>query len=187
MSQQLQPQSTETTTALLSNDVSEAAAFGIPARPIAGLPLRRIIPQDVHAIMDYAGGAACLAASIMSDAPSAKLTNAVLASASTGVSLLTDYNLSVAKVVPIEVHEVIDYVWGLGNVLSPFLFGYYRKEKLASTIQIAFGLGTIAASLVTDYRAVRGVTWGNMTRDDADGADGAVTERAMSAASEAAR
>jgi hypothetical protein len=38
------------------------------------------------------------------------------------------------------------------------MLGYVKKDPIASIIQIAAGLGTIALSLFTDYRADRGVT-----------------------------
>jgi hypothetical protein len=84
------------------------------------------------------------------------MANSSLSAASTGVAVLTDYKLSLAKVIPIEVHEAIDYAWGLSNVMAPFALGYYRKDKMVSWVQIALGMGTIAASLFTDYRAFSG-------------------------------
>jgi hypothetical protein len=126
---------------------------GARSKSLLGLPVKRIIPQDVHSMIDYAGSATGLVAAYCANTMRARMANTTLSAASTGVSLLTDYKLSLARIVPIEVHEAIDYAWGLGNVLSPFAFGYYRKDKVVSVIQIALGLGTIAASLVTDYRA----------------------------------
>jgi hypothetical protein len=129
---------------------------GAPSTPLLGLPVQRVIPQDVHSLIDYAGGAAGLLAASVANTTRARVANSSLSMASTGVALLTDYKLSLAKVIPIEAHEVIDYVWGLGNVMAPFALGYYRKDKLVSWVQIALGMGTIAASLFTDYRAFSG-------------------------------
>jgi hypothetical protein len=129
---------------------------GAPSRPLMGLPVRRIIPQDVHSLIDYAGGAAGLLAASLASTTRARMANATLSTASAGVSALTDYKLSLAKVIPIEVHEVVDYAWGLSNVLAPFALGYYRKDKMVSWMQMALGMGTIAASLITDYRAYSG-------------------------------
>ena len=126
---------------------------GARSKSLLGLPLKRVIPQDVHSIIDYAGGAAGLFAALAADTARARVANAALSMASTGVSALTDYKLSLAKVISIEVHEAIDYLWGLSNVLTPFALGYFRKDKAVSIVQIALGTGTIAASLFTDYRA----------------------------------
>jgi hypothetical protein len=129
---------------------------GVPSRPLMGLPVERVIPQDVHSLIDYAGGAAGLLAASLANTTRAKMANATLATASTGVSALTDYKLSVAKVIPIEVHEAVDYAWGLSNVVAPFALGYYRDDKLVSWMQMALGMGTIVASLFTDYRSYSG-------------------------------
>lgn len=129
---------------------------GSPSKPLLGLPIQRVIPQDVHSLIDYAGGAAGLLAASLANTTRAKMTNATLSTASAGVSALTDYKLSLAKVIPIEVHEAVDYVWGISNVVAPFALGYYRKDKMVSWMQMALGMGTIAASLFTDYRAYSG-------------------------------
>jgi hypothetical protein len=126
---------------------------GSPSRSLLGLPVRRIIPQDVHSLMDYAGGAAGLLTAAFANTTRARAANVTLSTATTGVSAFTDYKLSLAKVIPIEVHEAIDYTWGLGNILAPFALGYYRKDKMVSWVQMALGMGTIALSLFTDYRS----------------------------------
>ena len=132
---------------------------GTRSRSVLGLPVRRIIPQDVHSVMDYSHGAIGLLSAAIANTTRGRIANTALSAAAMGVSVLTDYKLSVAKVIPIEVHEAIDYVWGVGNVLAPFALGYRRKDKLVSFVQIALGLGTIAASMITDYRAFSGVRW----------------------------
>lgn len=131
---------------------------GIPSMPLLGLPVRRLVPQDVHSVMDYAGGLSLLAAGLLTSHPAAKATAFALGGGIIGTSLLTDYRLSLAKVVPIEVHEASDYAVGLAAAILPTALGYRssRTARLASWIQVAVGLSTIAASLFTDYRAVRG-------------------------------
>jgi hypothetical protein len=126
---------------------------GARSRPLLGLPVRRVIPQDVHSLMDYANGAAGLLAASLAHTTRARVANATLSTASAGVSALTDYKLSLAKVVPIEVHEAVDYAWGISNVVAPFALGYYEEDKAVSWMQMVLGMGTIAASLFTDYRA----------------------------------
>ena len=126
---------------------------GAPSRPLLGLPVERVIPQDVHSMLDYAGVATGLVAAYCAKTTGARMVNRTLSTATAGASLLTDYKLSLAKIVPIEVHEALDYAWGLSNVVAPFALGYYRKDRVVSMVQIALGVGTIAASLFTDYRA----------------------------------
>ena len=130
----------------------------VPSKPLLGvLPLKRIIPQDVHSVMDYLVAAAYLASARLATTQRARAVGMFLGANVGGVSLLTDYRLSAAKVIPIEVHEVLDHVSGAGAVAAPFVLGYAKKDRVAAAIQIAAGIGTILASLFTDYRAARGV------------------------------
>jgi hypothetical protein len=75
---------------------------GTPSRPLLGaLPLARLIPQDVHSMLDYANGAATTGLAFGTDCPRARAASLALGTSYTAVSLLTDYRLSVAKVIPI--------------------------------------------------------------------------------------
>jgi hypothetical protein len=142
---------------LLPNIERSDLSKGTRSAPILGLPVARIIPQDIHSAMDYANGAAALLSAGIANTARARMVNTTLAMANLGTSAATDYRLSLAKVIPIEVHEVIDYVWGFSNILAPFVFGYARKDRAVTAMQIALGASTIAASLITDYRAYDGV------------------------------
>lgn len=127
-------------------------SVGTPARTLFGvLPVARVIPQDFHSVLDYAGGAALLLAGAASDDGVAKACGIGLGMAVIGTSLMTDYRLSVSKRVPIEVHEVADHVSGLGAILTSFAFG--RRGKGARVVHLLVGLTTIVGSLFTDYRA----------------------------------
>jgi hypothetical protein len=129
----------------------------MPSRPLLGaLPIARVVPQDIHSVMDYAGGLALAIAGNSARAPSARLAGKVLGGAILGTSLMTDYRLSVAKLIPIEVHEALDYLVGAAAIVAPFALGYYRRSRLTALIHIAVGATDILASLFTDYRAVRG-------------------------------
>ena len=130
----------------------------LPSKPLLGvLPLARVVPQDVHAVMDYLGGATVLSSAMIADTTEAKAAGAVLGGVVLGLSLTTDYRLSAAKIVPIEAHEVGDYVFGIGCIAAPFALGYFKKDPLVSILQIATGASTILSSLFTDYRAATGV------------------------------
>lgn len=147
---------------LLRELEGELAAIGpsleIESRPLFGvLPLARVIPQDVHSLMDYSAGAACIATSLFAETTAAKIAGATLGASVTCVSALTDYRLSAAKIIPIEAHEALDYVWGASAIAAPFLFGYWKKDPAIAAIHVMTGASTILASLFTDYRAARGV------------------------------
>lgn len=130
---------------------------GIPARPLLGaLPLARVVPQDVHSVVDYAGGLTIAIAGIVADTTAAKVAGMVLGGGLVGASLMTDYRLSLAKVIPIEVHEVLDFVGAVGAIAAPFALGYYKRDRVAALTHIAVGVTELLGSLLTDYRAARG-------------------------------
>lgn len=131
---------------------------GVPAEPVLGvLPIRRAIPQDVHSILDYSNGILVAWSGLTSRKRKARVAGAVLGATIVSVSLLTDYRLSVAKLIPIEVHEALDYVWSASVIAAPFAFGYYKRAPLTTFAQVLTGAATILGSLFTDYRAERGV------------------------------
>jgi hypothetical protein len=130
---------------------------GIPSRPLLGrLPLARLIPQDVHSLEDYGNGL-IVGTGITSRDPRARMASIVLAASVVGVSAITDYRLSLVKIVPIEAHEAIDHLWGLSCIAAPFVFGYWKTSPKIAITHVVTGVATILASLVTDYRAYRGV------------------------------
>lgn len=131
---------------------------GQPSRPLLGvLPLARVIPQDVHSVMDYLDAGAVMTGAALSDCPRARTASLLLGGAGLGVSSLTDYRISLAKVIPIEAHEAIDYLFGISAIAAPFALGYRKTAPLTAAMHVAVGVGTIVTSLLTDYRAYRGV------------------------------
>ena len=137
-----------------------AVREGIPSRPLFGkLPLTRTIPQDVHSVMDYAGALVAGIAGMTADDDAARACGLTLMAVGAGTAAMTDYRLSLAKVLPIEGHEVADYLWSLTAMVSPFLFGYHRRSPVAAAVHVVAGASTLFAALFTDYRARRGVTF----------------------------
>lgn len=134
-------------------DEERTMSVGAPSKPVLGLPLLRWIPQDCHAFMDYANGLATASTALVTDDSRARLASITLASLVTGISAVTDYRVSVAKLVPIEVHEVADYVWGATAIAAPFVLGYWKSSPKVALAHVIAGLGSIAGALVTDYRA----------------------------------
>jgi hypothetical protein len=128
-------------------------SVGAPSKPVLGLPLARLIPQDMHSMMDYANGLAAASTTFATDDKAAQLASIVLATTIIGASAITDYRLSVAKLLPIEAHEVADYVWGATAIAAPFMLGYWKSSPKVAIAHVAAGIGTIISSLVTDYRA----------------------------------
>jgi hypothetical protein len=54
------------------------------------------------------------------------------------------------RFIPTHVHGVIDYLWGLALIVSPWLFGF-ATGGAAQWVAIVFGLGAILYSLITVY------------------------------------
>lgn len=144
---------------LVGHEVKKQRALsnGAPSKPLAKglLPLARVIPQDVHSVMDYADGVNCSAGAFLSDDPRARIASIFLGASVLGVSALTDYRLSVAKVIPVEGHEVLDYAWGAMAIAAPFVLGYWKKSPRVAMMHIMSGAGQILASLFTDYRSAK--------------------------------
>ena len=130
---------------------------GQPSRTLlGGLPLARLIPQDIHSVMDYVDALSAGSGAFMADDPRAKLASIMLGASSAGVALMTDYRLSAVKLIPIEAHEAIDHVWGLTAIAMPFVLGYWKTSPRVAMMHVMTGVGNIVASLFTDYRAYRG-------------------------------
>ncbi|NMO22090.1 hypothetical protein HPC49_43460 [Pyxidicoccus fallax] len=147
--------------------MDKSAAAGIMSRPLFGkLPVRRWIPQDVHSVLDYKGGTLSALAGALSDDPVAKAAGLALGSSVIGVSLMTDYRLSLTKLIPIEAHEIADYAYGAAAILAPFVLGYAKRSPIAAAVHVVVGLTTILASLVTDYRCQTGMHLGGELATD---------------------
>lgn len=139
--------------------LSRGPEAGTAAKPLFGvLPIKRFVPQDIHSLLDYANGLTVMSVAMGADKP-ARAAGLALGMAGLGVSLLTDYRLSLRKIIPIEVHEFIDYAWSVAAIASPFVFGYARRAPLSAIVHIAVGVSTILGSMFTDYRAQVGVKW----------------------------
>lgn len=53
------------------------------------------------------------------------------------------------RFLPARVHGVIDYLWGLGLLASPWAFGF-ADGGAPQWVAVVFGVGAIAYSAVTD-------------------------------------
>ena len=136
----------------------------VPAKPLrplrTSLPLSRVVPQDVHSVVDWLAGLVCVGGAVFARTPAARAAGLSLGAASASLALLTDERLSPVRRVRIETHEALDYVWGTAAIAAPFVLGYgFRKrDRLATALSVAAGLVSVLAALVTDYRAVSGIS-----------------------------
>jgi hypothetical protein len=131
-------------------------SHGEPAEPLLEvLPIKRWVPQDVHSLLDYANGLSTLGGYYTSDDEAACWASLALGASVIGVSAITDYRLSLAKIVPIRVHESLDYAWGLSAIALPFVLGYWKSSPRTALMHIVAGAGSIVGSLFTDYRSYK--------------------------------
>jgi hypothetical protein len=131
-------------------------SHGEPSEPLLKvLPITRWIPQDVHSVMDYVDGLTVATGALTADEDDsvARLASLALGASAVGVSAITDYRLSLAKIIPIRMHEAIDYAWGMSCIAAPFALGYWKSSPRTAMTHIMVGAGTVLASLFTDYRS----------------------------------
>ena len=137
----------------------------VPSKPLLGgggwpsLPIARVVPQDVHSVLDYVHSAGFFASAKVARTGRARAVGIALGLGMGGASAITDYRLSAVEVLPIELHEKLDYVGGLTAIAAPFVLGYVKKDPIAALLHIGLGIGTVVTSLFTDYRASKGLTW----------------------------
>ena len=148
------------TTPKQTNGHSKAAqrklSKGEPAPKLLGvLPIARLVPQDIHSVMDYVDGLSVASGALLDNNTAAFTASIALGASAVATALMTDYRLSAMKLIPIRSHEVIDHVWGLSCIAAPFVLGYWKKAPRVAMTHVMTGAMNILLSLFTDYRAYR--------------------------------
>lgn len=108
-----------------------------------------MIPTRVHGIIDYLTGVLLLAAPFIfgfADGTAAQWLPMLLGTMTILMSLFTRYELSIAKVIPLPVHLVVDVASGLLLAASPWLFGFADRIWWP---HVVVGLMEIAVPLFT--------------------------------------
>jgi hypothetical protein len=131
----------------------------VPSKPLFGrLPLARLVPSDLHSMLDYVAAAAYAATALFAKDRDARATSVFLAADLAGISLSSDVRLALWRLLPVELHELMDHASGVFAMVAPFVLRYARKDPKVAAVHVATGALTILASLATDYRAMRGVS-----------------------------
>jgi hypothetical protein len=109
----------------------------------------RVIPTRVHAVFDYAVGALLIAAPWLFDFARGRAEMWIpllLGAATTGYSLLTDYELGMVRRLPMPLHLMLDVMGGVLLVVSPWLFGFaaevWAPHLIIGVIAIGVALTT---------------------------------------------
>lgn len=110
-----------------------------------------------HAIVDYVFAAKMIAAPWLfgfQKNQAATMSSVGTGVAIAGLSLLTDYPLGAAKLIPFPTHGVIEAAAGTAAALAPWLLGF-DDNKRATWLHVAAGAATLAVVAVTDYQAAK--------------------------------
>ena len=113
----------------------------------------RFLTTYVHGILDYIVGAALIVApnifGFSEVGGMAVLLPRVLGVAAIVVSLLTNYEWGLMKVIPMPVHLGIDFLSGALLAASPWLFGFATDPANAWMPHVVFGLAEILVVFVS--------------------------------------
>ena len=96
-----------------------------------------MIPTRVHGIIDYVVGALLILAPYLlgfADGTAAQWTPIILGVLVLVSSLMTRYELSVAKIIPMPVHLGLDIASGVLLLASPWLFGFADRVWLPHVV-----------------------------------------------------
>ena len=114
--------------------------------------MKKPIPRQLHAVLDYSYAALFSAApelvGFSNEETAARLSRVV----SGGVlltSLLTRYELGLIRVLPFKAHLAADVAVGVLTAGAPFLFGFSRHKR-ARNFFVALGAFSVAAGLLTE-------------------------------------
>ncbi len=113
----------------------------------------RFLSTRVHGIIDYLTGGLLIVVPYLlgfADGTAAQYVPQILGVAIIGMSLMTDYEYAVARVIPMSLHLGVDILGGLLLAASPWLFGFADRVRWP---HVLFGLFAVVASFITETRA----------------------------------
>ena len=113
----------------------------------------RILSTRAHGVIDYAMGLLLIASPYLfgfNNGGAAQWMPMIVGIALIGLSVMTNYELAVVRIVPMPVHLAADLGAGLLLAVSPWLFGFADRVFWPHVI---FGLLEIGAGLMTQTRS----------------------------------
>jgi hypothetical protein len=115
--------------------------------------MNRPITSRMHAMLDYPLGIVLILAPWIfgfSDEGGAAVAVPVAVGAlALAQSLVTDWELSIADLLPLPMHLTMDVLAGVVLAASPFVFGFADEGTNAWLPHVLAGLGLVAAGLLT--------------------------------------
>lgn len=107
-----------------------------------------IIPAKLHGVLDYAVAATLIVAPLVLNYQGVAKYLAVVGGIGLLIySLLTDYSLSVRKLLSFKAHLVLDFIAAMALTAAPFIFGFTGLEK---AFHLVIGVSVIAVVLITN-------------------------------------
>jgi hypothetical protein len=110
----------------------------------------RFIPTRIHGFLDYSMGLLLIAAPWLfgfAQGGAETWVPVALGAGALVYSLMTDYELGIARVIPMPAHLGLDGLSGLLLAASPWLFGFSDYVYLPHLI---LGIAEIGAALMTE-------------------------------------
>ena len=107
----------------------------------------QVISTRTHGFLDYGVGLVLIVAPYLfgfANGGAAQWVPMMIGIAIIGISLVTDYELSVAKLVPMPVHLAADIGTGVLLLVSPWLFGFADRVFWPHVIVGLIEVGTAA-------------------------------------------
>jgi hypothetical protein len=114
----------------------------------------KVISPRVHGMLDYGTIALfALAPTIFGFEGTYATVCYVLAAGYLVITLLTDFPMGVARMIPFPIHGGLELVSGLVFLASPFLFGFHDDNVVARNFFIGMGILFLGTWMLTDWRA----------------------------------
>ena len=112
----------------------------------------KIISTKTHAIFDYILGILLILSPWLWDASAVgieSLIPVILGVSILSISLMTNFEVSVLKIIPMKTHLIIDFFAGIFLAASPWLFGF---KTIVYMPHIVFGLIIFLSAIVTSSK-----------------------------------
>ena len=112
----------------------------------------RVIPTTAHGVIDYVTAFTLLVAPKLwrlDEVPPSAATFYLFGGSLTGTSLITDYELSVANVIPMRAHLALDIASGAALAVSPFVLGFRQTGPRYWIPHVAVGASEIVTAAMT--------------------------------------
>jgi hypothetical protein len=114
------------------------------------------VSMFLHGVTEYAAGALFIAAPFLFgfDSDAATALSIIVGVLVLAIAASTDAPTGLARVVPVEIHAVIDFALAVLLIAAPFLFGF-RDEGSPTAFFIILGVLHLLLTIATRFREPR--------------------------------